>query len=277
MESVPDEVLMAYADNALAPDERNRVAALLASDPTLRERFEQFVVAQAALKEIFEPIANEPVPARLVAAVKSARVPNDAILAPARLPRRRTAVAALGEAISSFRKLTLVPMAAVAATVLVVTVWTFSRPTTDSPLVGAGLMAADDKGPYAAGELARALDATSSGRTSGQQVSITPILSFRSQDSRYCRQYRIDSASMGSFSGLACRGEPSKVAQVAWRVIAQEQVSPHAATPESFRPASGPLSPSVETAVERLIEGDVLAPSDEAGLIEHGWTDEPRR
>lgn len=277
MESVPDEVLMAYADNALAPDEQSRVAALLASDPTLRKRFEQFVVAQAALREIFGPIAHEPVPQRLVAAVKSARVPNDPFRAAARRPRPRAAVSALGEAIFSFRKLTLVPVAALAATVIVATVWTFSRPTADLPLVDAGLVAADDKGPYAAGELALALATTPSGRSSGRHELITPILSFRSQDSRYCRQYRIKSASVGRYAGLACRGEPVKAGLPTWRVIVQERVSPHAAAREGYRPASGPDSPAVDMAVGRMIYGDVLGPNDEAGLIGNAWRSEPGR
>lgn len=271
MESVPDEVLMAYADDTLAPDERTHVATLLTSDPLLRRKMEELVVARVALREIFGPIARAPVPERLVAVVESAGAPPDRFSPAMRSRGPRAAILAIGEAIYSFRGTTLVPIAALSAAVIIVAVWMLSRQTAESPLVEAGLIAMDSNGPFAAGELVRTLDTSRSGHLSGGQESITPILSFRSRDSRYCRQYKIESASVGRVTGLACRDPADGRARGVWRVIAQEQVSPHVGGPDVFRPASGPDAPSIETAVSRLIDGDVLGPNDEADLIGRGW------
>lgn len=273
MESVPDELLMAYADDALTPAEKDQVAAILERDPKLREKVEEYVAARAALSEIFGPIAEKPVPPHLEAMVRRATPPTSTA-GPGRLSRLKAFAEHVG-AIADPKKLSLVPVAALIAAGIVVgslfaVMHRIGEPTSDE----ARLINTDDKGQYAAGELAVALDATPSGRSTGRQASITPILSFRSLGGQYCRQYSVQSASAGRIAGVACREHTSGRAQGLWRVISQEQLQ-QAAGSNGFRPASGPDVPSIEAAVNRLIVGDVIGPDREADLIREGWNPSP--
>ena len=272
---------MAYADNALAPDERARLDALLATDAILRARLEPFVLGRTGLSEIFGPVAQMPVPERLVSAVLSQDTSGNTSAHPIRSRRSWAAIlVSVGEALFTVRMM-LVPIAVLSTAVIMVTVWLLSHQT--DRLADATLVAVDDAGLYATGELALALEIAPSGKASvakthdGVPQYITPVLSFRSNDKRFCRQYKIESASFGGFAGLACRGDAARADYGTWRVIMHAQASPRPAAPGTFRPAAAPQSPSVDAAVTSLIDGDVLGPNDEAELIGNAWRREPGR
>ena len=220
MEGVPDEDLMAYADDALPPDERARIEALLASDPVLRARLQPLVLARAGLSEIFGPIARKPVPEKFVSLILSS---GPAVSRPSAPPPTRrpwgAILSSLGEMLLP-GNIKLVPIAAfsVVALTAVVTIWLLRQPSENSLSEDPRFIAMDDGGRYAVGKLAVALNTAPSGKTlaagtqAGGAETITPILSFRSSDGGYCRQYRIESPSTGRAAGLACRGEQAKAA-----------------------------------------------------------------
>ncbi len=284
MDAVPDEDLMAYADDALPPDERARIEALVAADPVLRARLQPLVLARAGLSEIFGPLARKPVPEKLVTLILSSGPSDSRPSAPP--PTRK----AWGEILSSLGEMLLpaniklVPIAAfsVVALTAVVTIWLLRQPSENSLSEDPRFIAMDDGGRYAVGKLVVALNTAPSGKAlaAGAQAegpeAITPVLSFRSGDGRYCRQYRIEAPTIGRVAGLACRGEQASAEHETWRIVIHSQISPHAPTPGEFRPASGSGSPAVDAAINGLIEGDVLDPSEEAELIGKAWTGAPK-
>lgn len=60
-----DHELHAYVDAALAPDDRRRVENHLASDPDDAARARAYREQKAALRSLFDPVLDEPVPPRL--------------------------------------------------------------------------------------------------------------------------------------------------------------------------------------------------------------------
>jgi len=65
---VPDIELHAYADGQLAPERATAVEASLARDAGLAARVAEIRAQSAALRDAFDPILAEPIPARLLAA-----------------------------------------------------------------------------------------------------------------------------------------------------------------------------------------------------------------
>ena len=65
---LPSELLdlHAYVDNQLSPDERPRVEARLEQDQDARERISDYQSLKDGLKGLFDPVAGEPIPERLI-------------------------------------------------------------------------------------------------------------------------------------------------------------------------------------------------------------------
>ena len=59
MPSYPDELLMAYADGELSPEEARAFEARLAADPALRQRLEPFTSTSASLSGLFDRALTE--------------------------------------------------------------------------------------------------------------------------------------------------------------------------------------------------------------------------
>jgi len=55
----------AYVDDQLAPSERQRVAAFLDHHPQEQQRAQEYRTLTEGLKELFDPVATEPIPERL--------------------------------------------------------------------------------------------------------------------------------------------------------------------------------------------------------------------
>ena len=65
-----DEILLAYADGALAADQRAAVESYLAGDPEARDLVELLRSSGTLTAQAYAHIIDEPVPERLVATVK---------------------------------------------------------------------------------------------------------------------------------------------------------------------------------------------------------------
>jgi anti-sigma factor RsiW len=72
--TISDDILMAYLDNELAPDERARVDAALGTNSELRDRLQQQEVVRRALTAAFGPVVNERLPDHLLQTAMSAPI-----------------------------------------------------------------------------------------------------------------------------------------------------------------------------------------------------------
>lgn len=146
-----------------------------------------------------------------------------------------------------------------------------------------GPIAATNHGLTATGALLAALESaqsavpatngTASNGAASNVAAIVPVNTFRTKDSRLCREYRITEATAGrpDHAGLACR-----TGEGAWRVAVHvEMPKPAAAdggdTGATYRTATGPGIPAIDAVVDAMISGDILGADEERELRENGW------
>lgn len=243
-----DEVLMAYADNELDEKTRAAVEAALASDPELARQVAHHQRLRARLRSAFEPVIEEPVPARLLEAARNAaaasRVPSRSNVIP--LPRR----GARGGSIPRW--------AALAASLLVGVLggWIAFR------IVGSGPITMRNGHMLARGLLADALtNQLASSQSAAQPVQIG--VSFRSKSGEYCRTFSMRAPAV---AGLACH------AARGWRLQVLTGTEEGGAATGGYRQAASSVPPPVVTAVNAEISGEPLGARAEAAARRQGWT-----
>lgn len=111
-----------------------------------------------------------------------------------------------------------------------------------------------------------ALDSTPSGQMASLDdgVGLTPVLSFRAGDGRYCREFSLG-AGEGGGSGIACRESGS------WQVEALDSGATELAAANEIALADGADGSGLDTAYARLGAGDPLGSEAEGALIAGDW------
>lgn len=267
MIAVPDEILMAYADGELAPDEVQALEILLLQDADLRTRLEPFVETRIRVSYAFEHMLHEPVPDRLVQAIARGTAKPEAAPAAPSVPLLTRLREALSTAFETALPNGLSPaLAAGAASLLVVGAvsgWLVGRS-------GSGMIAVADGGLVASGTLADALEANPSGVASardGEGATVLPVLSFRTREHGVCREYRISGAASGSdFAGLACRD-----AEGQWRLALHVETQKATSGHGPYQTATSANVAAVDALTETLMAGDAFGRDDEAALLANGW------
>ena len=265
MENIPDETLMAYADDALPLDQMRRISALVARDPALAARLQPYVVTRSALPQIFSDTQLGPIPSRLLDTVMKAPIGV-----------RKQSAKATGF-LTSWRDI-LFPetlsfgrTVALCGSILAVAGagWIASRIVYQSN-ASHELIAAVDGKTLARGALASALETA----PMLQQVAgaggetATPVVTFQSADGRLCRQFEGTRSNSDVISGYACRDDAGQ-----WQVGFQgpgPSLSNDGAT-QTIRPAERQPHPELDAAIDNIIAGDALDPARESALISNGW------
>jgi hypothetical protein len=258
-----DEILMAYADGELDGAMRAEVEAALAGDPELRERLNIFLATGAPLAKLFDARLNEPVPAHLVHLIRSHKSSCGA-------PGNRMGIAEVFETVLASlwggpRWTTMMAWSIPILLVAIGLVWSWRDRGGD-----ASELVALRKGQiFAQGPLARALETAPSGTKvsldgEGSAFTVETVLTFKNRRQAFCRQYDVTAAN-GDYAGIACRGDDGK-----WRIEIHIAVSPQPRSNDSIVPA-GKGASVVETAVNKVIDGDALGPEDEQALIRNNW------
>lgn len=233
--TVTDDMLMAYVDGELAPEDMALVDAAMDADPTVAARLEAHLKLAGGVKEAFAGVMDEPVPERLTALLAANKVVSlDAA-------RQRRVAPAWGRWGS---------MAAGIAGGLVIGL---TLPRGEAPLVGGDMRAH--------GQLAAALDSQlASQPTEGALVRVG--LSFRARDQRYCRTFAVTRGE--GPAGLACRDADGWTVRMA--------VAPGAVGPGGdYRTAASDMPPEVLEAAQALIQGEPLDAAGEAAAAAKGW------
>jgi Putative zinc-finger len=269
MSDVSDEMLMAYADGELSASERRQVEACLARDPAASQRLAIFAGTHGLLREALGRAASEPIPDRLLDTVLGA-VPV-AVAAPVR--RASFERPSFLSQLRSFL-LPLTPAHAVGAAAALMLVAGITGATQQMGLRGTGtapLVMASGGKLFAHGPLQQALDGTPSGTPvafgSGADTgSIKALMTFKHRNGQPCRIYELDQASGGAANGVGCRTGTGQ-----WSLEVHSGVAEAKPKPGQVVPASGPASPIVDAAVDRMISGDAFGMEEEAKLISNKW------
>ena len=246
-----DEALSALLDGAWPAAEAERLRQRLAREPALTERLRALEHANEAVRRTYRGVVDEPLPARVLEllAVPAQSRSNVVDLTKKRAPTWVT-----------------LPLAAAASIALVVglslgVLLSPQRPSGDA----LGLVAASGSVPPGTALedlLQRAPSSTT--RTLSETVSATPRLSFAAAAAGYCRLVDIASAG-GTSEVLACRRDAG------WRIEVVNFAAAAQPGPDGlFRPASGP-SPTIDAAMDALIDGAPLDAAAESELIQRRW------
>jgi anti-sigma factor RsiW len=248
-EHTPDAaLLMAYADGELDATQAARVEALLARDPEAAGIVAAHRALRARVDAAFANVLDEPVPARLQAAV----APQDERTGPVVRRRRRTSTArrwpmppSISRNLLAMAASLLVGIAIGAASLL---------PRLGGPR-DVGLVDAD---MVARNSLADALDRQLSGPSTGP---VRVALSFRATDGRYCRAFAVQK--VHPVAGIACR------TGVDWQVTTLAQDS--AAQAGQMRQATTQMPAAVLADIDARIRGESLDAKAERDAKARGW------
>ncbi|MET3663686.1 anti-sigma factor [Caulobacter sp. 1776] len=245
--SFDDETLAAYVDGELDPATRTLVEATAKNDGDLAARLKAQQDLKALLTGHYGPIADEPLPERLLETIRGGRSSLAEVVDLA--ARRRPAPSTKPER-PPFRLPTWAGMAA--CLVVGLAIGRLAMPA------AVGLNGDARQTLVASGPLARALDGQVAADTSGP---IRIGLTFRDHDGVYCRTFQPNGRE--GLAGLACRDAG------VWRLRVASPIQ--AETTAAYRTAGSESPPAVLSAVDALIEGAPLDADGEAKALASRW------
>lgn len=260
MRGISDEMLMAYVDGELHGSDRAAVENYLSNVPGGVERLRIFERTGRGLSDLFDQPMREPVPQRLLDAVK----PTAEVVSfdPAKRANWRQEIASWPLALAA----SLTILAAVGSA------YWLSSQSGRAPNGNVGIEVAGNGARIASQAVASVLDTIASGTTApisvdGQGAAIKPVFTFATAGDGFCRQYLITTHDNTAYGSVAC-----KLPDGSWRVEVQEAFDGPASSDGKIAPASGHAGPkSVEDTVDRLIDGDVLDLEAERAVMARGW------
>lgn len=247
--NVSDATVMAYVDGELDPGERAAFEAALAIDTELARRVSAQRALTARLRGAFQPVIEEPVPERLLSAVRGAptAAPSVASIASARATRTERKERAK-------RRWAWPEFGAIAASVAVGLLVGHFVLTSKDPLISRdGDLVAD-------GVLASAL----SNQLAANQSRSAPVrigVSFRSKNGDLCRTFALHGTQ--PLTGLACRDRED------WRI---DVLARGAAGSSGAMEQAGSAMPEViARAVDASITGEAFDAAAEEAARRHQW------
>jgi hypothetical protein len=231
-QSFDDEELMAFADGALDEPRFSEVAAAIETDPVLAERLALIVAGGKAAEAVFDPLADQPVPARLTAGVEAAIAAHEGKVVPFR--RRIT---------------TFLPIAAAAAiaALAVGPVAYFAGGSREAPLEAIGQ-------PLAPSITSLLASLPSGAEARLGDAVIRPIATFTDAQSTLCREFELDGAL--TTVAVACR------AGAEWRVAIAIDAPP---ATDGYAPASSLAA--LDAFLGSIDAGPPLPPAAEAEAL----------
>lgn len=246
--TIPQEMITAYVDGEIDPEARIAVERAIATDPDVARRVAQQRSLRDALRAAYDPVLEETVPDRLLAAARSAPAPAPSNVVPLRGSRSPPA-----------RRWSAREWTAMAASLIV------------GALVSALALRSYEAAPLAThggrlvarGALASALSNQLASRQSpGAPVAIG--ITFLSKSGGYCRTFALRAPS--ALAGLACRERG------AWQIEVLARGEPEAAGAGPYRPAASSIPQPVLDGASAEMAGEPLDARAEAAARAKGWS-----
>jgi hypothetical protein len=254
--TIPDDILTAFADGELDETTRQMVEAAERDDPDVRRRLAAHRQLRARLQSAFAATLDEPVPERLLAAVRKPAAPAANVI---RLADQRAARSGAARRIS-------------------ISAWPAFGSLAASILVGLGLgfglwhgpdqllKTSSDGSMVAVGTLAKALSTELAAERAPDRVA-TIGLSFLAKSGAYCRTFSLSSGQAGA--GMACReGEQ-------WRIHLLAPAANDGSARSEYRTAGSNGSPQLRSLIESEIQGEPLTREGEEAARRAGWRPGP--
>jgi hypothetical protein len=253
---ITDELIMAYVDGELEPEQSDKVAAAIAVDEQLRQQEILFRETASVLDHAFDAPMHEEIPERLQAVL---RPPEKTSLQ----ERFMELVAQLGRGIAPLPATAMALVAVLGIAVVLNGTWqdSFSESSITRVLTQDGFT--------------QVLDTAVSGSTDRirigrQEAEVVPLLTFQDKNQRFCRYFELivsDESFVGQ--GVSCRSAKGVWETVAFAADKAEVEKSQTDTRQGYELASG------ENRMERIVEsmraGQPLRLTDERRCIDGGW------
>jgi len=251
---ITDEKLSAYIDGELAVNEMEAINNALKSDASLSARLAEMKRPDRIIAAAYGEIDKEPMPKAIMDLLQSGAESEEAVNGGnvVRFP--------LKSLLHAPQQWTT-PLAASVA--LAIGVGLGMQLTSNNGAAGSDgvLMAGviDASSP-----IHQALESSMSAETfSSSGVSVTPVLTFKSREGDFCREFSATADAVTN-RAVACRMNDQWAMQFA-------MVSDRNMDPDSFSTASTAASPAFDGFVDELMGDEPLAPDDEAAVIKRQW------
>ena len=260
----PDETLMAYVDNEVDSEVRLEIDAAMVGDPALAARIAQQRALVGKLQAAYAPIAAEPIPSRLLDAVRngdSAQLADNVISLKAARASKNGDKNGDKNGTKSASRWSWQMLGGMAASLVIgVIVGRSGMPGQEAAMVSA-----QNGQLLARGTLAAALSTQSGGdAVAGGPVKIG--LSYAAKSGAYCRAFMLKE---GPSAGIACRDNGD------WRIqlLTREQAGNPAGSQvgATYRMAGSAMPDSVLRLVDAEITGEALDAAGERAAIQRGW------
>jgi hypothetical protein len=257
----------AYVDGELDAPRRAAFEAALAADAQLQQSVQRQQALRAALREAYDPVLAEPVPAALQAALAPPRAARVFDFATAQAQRDAAVPAAPRAPRWGWPQWGAMAACVVAGVLLGRQGLPGLAPAAQPDLwTAAGSLRAGDR-------LAQALDdRLATDPAPADAISVG--LSFQARDGRYCRSFALPGTAAApgtpATAGLACRGSRH------WEVVATAAAvnaaqEPAASAPGAYRTAATALPPALLAALDGLRAGDMLDAAGERAARSRRW------
>lgn len=254
MMTISDKTLSAFLDGELPEAEMQLVETALSTDSDLAERLAQFANADETLKAAFGSIVDEPIPDNILAMIDehdTAQADADNVVA-FKTPNTQRIASRWA-----------LPMAASLALVLGLTVGRGLGPTPEISNTDYAQLT----GTIAPGNpIYDALENSPSSQSislDGSDITINPVLTFKTADGSYCREFKAESTS-SAMSGVACRGSET------WDIILANRTEVSNQT-TGYQTASGNDGAYINDLIDTMISGDPLGADEEQAVMEKSW------
>lgn len=253
MVHVPDELIMAYADGQVSPEEKAWLESILAVDPAVRSRLDVFVATGPGQFSPFDSVLTAPIPDRLIATVRGTR-PEKRLAEPRPSLFDRLFPAGFG------------PLQGLSYAAMLLVGFGIGAALLTAPEGKAPLIVADRDGFVASGDLQVALDTKASGdKKLVNEGDVRPVLTVRDGEGRICRHYEIVQRRKGP-QGLACRQADGQ-----WRITVLTGGEAAATVRNASQGEPDVLDGMVGAAIKSMPAHSELTGVEEAYLIQNGW------
>jgi hypothetical protein len=256
--TIPDDILMAFADGELDEATRQMVEAAERDDPEVRRRLAAHRQLRAQLQTAYAATLDEPVPERLLAAVRKHAAPPAPVTRLADKRAAKNAAAARKFSIRAWPAFGSLAASILVGFVLGYTVWHGSDEL---------LKTSADGSVVAAGTLAQALSTELSAERAPDRVA-TIGLSFLAKSGAYCRTFSLSRGNAGA--GLACREG------YRWRIHLLAPSANDGSAGSDYRTAGSNDSPQLRSLIESEIQGEPLTHEGEEAARRAGWLAVPK-
>ncbi len=255
-----DEQLSAYLDGELSEDLGMQLALDMKTDSALANRLAGLAAASEAVKQAYKPLIEDDIPAHILSLLdesQSDEVSNVVAFAKKDSPKPA----------ANFSRWAT-PIAASFALVFGTMVGRMSlanNQTSEGALYAQMSGVIETENP-----LFDVLEQTPSSQRvsiSKGEVSVLPILSFKSVDGQLCREFHAQS-SESALRGLACKQ------RAGWEILMLNKTD--VMKESGYRTASGAGDGFMDALIDDIIVGDALDSDAEANAITKNWYAAPQ-